>query len=77
MSDGTSQSSSGGSAGFDRTAGAQRWGEGGPEREKSRSLGPLVAAVLWSAAGTYDAVIWALAAVSLLSAISFYLTVKN
>ena len=43
----------------------------------SRSLGPLVAAVIWSAAGNYDAVIWALAAVSLLSAISFYLTVKN
>jgi len=42
MSDGTSQSSSGGSASFDRTAGAQRWGEGGPEREKSRSLGPLL-----------------------------------
>jgi hypothetical protein len=31
MSDGTSQSSSSaGSASFDRTAGAQRWGEGGP-----------------------------------------------
>jgi MFS family permease len=43
----------------------------------SRSLGPLVAAVIWSAAGSYDAVIWTLAAVSLLSAISFYLTVKN
>ena len=42
MSDGTSQSSSGGSASFDRTAGAQRWGEGGSEREKSRSLGPLL-----------------------------------
>ena len=43
MSDGTSQSSSSaGSASFDRTAGAQRWGEGGPERQKSKSLGPLL-----------------------------------
>ena len=42
MSDGTSQSSSNaGAAGFDRTAGAQRWGEGGPDRPKSRSLKPL------------------------------------
>lgn len=43
----------------------------------SRSLGPLVAAVIWSAAGSYDAVIWTLAAAGLLSAISFYLTVKT
>ena len=46
MSDGASQTSiaatDAGSASFDRTAGAQRWGEGGPEREKSRSLKPLV-----------------------------------
>ena len=45
MSDGASQSSTSGSAGsasFDRTAGAQRWGEGGPERAKSRSLKPLL-----------------------------------
>ncbi|HOZ28761.1 MAG TPA: ABC transporter transmembrane domain-containing protein, partial [Hyphomonadaceae bacterium] len=42
MSDGNSQSSTSGGASFDRTAGAQRWGEGGPEREKSRSLGPLL-----------------------------------
>ena len=46
MSDGNSQSSTtaigAGNAGFDRTAGAQRWGEGGPERAKSRSLGPLL-----------------------------------
>ena len=42
MSDGTSQSSSNaGAAGFDLTAGAQRWGEGGPDRPKSRSLKPL------------------------------------
>lgn len=43
MSDGTSQSSSSaGSASFDRTAGSQRWGEGGPDRPKSKSLGPLL-----------------------------------
>ncbi|HOY78673.1 MAG TPA: ABC transporter transmembrane domain-containing protein, partial [Hyphomonadaceae bacterium] len=46
MSDGNSQSSGSsagaGSAGFDRTAGAQRWGEGAPDRAKSRSLGPLL-----------------------------------
>ena len=42
MSDGNSQSSNSGGASFDRTAGAQRWGEGGLEREKSRSLGPLL-----------------------------------
>ena len=45
MSDGNSQSgqaSSAGNAGFDRTAGAQRWSEGGPERAKSRSLRPLM-----------------------------------
>ena len=45
MSDGNSQSApvqSAGSAGFDRTAGAQRWGEGGPDRAKSRSLKPLM-----------------------------------
>ena len=45
MSDGTSQSGQpapASDAGFDRTAGAQRWGEGGPERGKSRSLRPLM-----------------------------------
>jgi ATP-binding cassette subfamily B protein len=46
MSDGTGQAgaatSSAGDARFDRTAGAQRWGEGGPERAKSRSLRPLM-----------------------------------
>jgi ABC transport permease subunit len=46
MSDGSAQNSapasSAGTASFDRTAGAQRWGEGGPEREKSRSLKPLM-----------------------------------
>jgi ATP-binding cassette subfamily B protein len=41
MSDGNSQLQGDGSASFDRTAGAQRWGEGGPDRPKSRSLKPL------------------------------------
>lgn len=44
MSDGTSAPTpppSSGGAGFDRTAGSQRWGEGGPDRAKSRSLRPL------------------------------------
>ena len=43
----------------------------------SRSLGPLAAAFIWSAAGGYDAVIWTLAAVALVSVGSFYLAVKN
>ncbi len=38
MSDGSTQQN----ASFDRTAGAQRWGESGQERAKSRSLKPLV-----------------------------------
>jgi len=38
MSDGGGQEN----AGFDRTAGAQRWGEGSPERAKSKSLKPLL-----------------------------------
>lgn len=46
MSDGASQSAAVGaapaSAGFDRTAGAQRWGEGSPERAKAKSLRPLL-----------------------------------
>ncbi|MDB5808819.1 MAG: major facilitator superfamily 1 [Betaproteobacteria bacterium] len=43
----------------------------------SRSLGPLVAAVIWSAAGGYNAVIWTLAACAVLSAISFSFAVKH
>jgi MFS family permease len=43
----------------------------------SRALGPLVAAVIWSAAGGYDAVIWTLAAIGILSAVSFFLAVKT
>jgi MFS family permease len=42
----------------------------------SRSLGPLVAAFIWSAAGGYDAVLWALAAIGFVSLVSFYLAVK-
>ncbi len=46
MSDGASQSAAAAtapaSAGFDRTAGAQRWGEGSPERAKGKSLRPLL-----------------------------------
>jgi ATP-binding cassette, subfamily B, bacterial len=38
MSDGSTSEK----AQFDRTAGAQRWGEGGPERAKSKSLRPLL-----------------------------------
>lgn len=36
-------SSGPGAAEFDRTAGAQRWGEGGPERSRAKSLRPLLA----------------------------------
>jgi predicted MFS family arabinose efflux permease len=43
----------------------------------SRALGPLAAAVIWSAAGGYEAVIWTLAVVGLLSAVSFLLAVKT
>lgn len=43
----------------------------------ARSLGPLVAAVIWSTAGGYDAVIWTLLAVGLLSALSFYFALKR
>jgi hypothetical protein len=43
----------------------------------SRSLGPLVAAFIWSAAGGYDAVLWALAAIGFVSLVSFYLAVKR
>jgi MFS family permease len=43
----------------------------------SRALGPLIAAVIWSAAGGYGAVIWTLAAIGLVSAVSFILAVKT
>ncbi len=42
----------------------------------SRSIGPLIAAVIWSAAGGYDAVIWTLTAIGLVSAISFLLAIE-
>ena len=41
MSDGTSAPTPPAGAGFDRTAGAQRWGDNTPDRAKSRSLRPL------------------------------------
>lgn len=43
----------------------------------SRSLGPLFAAVVWSAAGGYGAVIWSLVAIAVLSAIAFVFAVKS
>jgi MFS family permease len=43
----------------------------------ARSLGPLVAAMIWSFAGGYEAVLWTLAAVGLLSAVSFHLALKS
>ncbi len=39
---GGAASSGAGGASFDRTAGAQRWSEGGPERGKGKSLRPLM-----------------------------------
>ena len=42
MSDGTSAPTPPAGAGFDRTAGAQRWGDNTPDRAKSRSLRPLM-----------------------------------
>ena len=43
----------------------------------SRALGPFVASMIWSAAGGYDAVIWTLAGVGLLSTVSFFLAVRK
>ncbi|MEO7727884.1 MAG: MFS transporter [Burkholderiales bacterium] len=43
----------------------------------SRSLGPLFGAVIWSAAGGYDAMIWTLAAIGVVSMFTFALAVKN
>jgi predicted MFS family arabinose efflux permease len=43
----------------------------------ARSLGPLVAAFIWSAAGGYAAVIWTLAAVGVVSAASFMVALKT
>ena len=43
----------------------------------ARSMGPLVAAMIWSFAGGYDAVIWTLAAVGLVSAFSFHFALKS
>ncbi len=43
----------------------------------SRSLGPLVGALIWSAAGGYDAMIWTLAAIGVVSTLSFACAVKS
>jgi predicted MFS family arabinose efflux permease len=43
----------------------------------ARSMGPLVAAMIWSFAGGYDAVIWTLAMVGLVSALSFHFALKS
>jgi MFS family permease len=43
----------------------------------SRSLGPLVAAFIWSAAGGYDVVLWTLAAIGFVSVVSFVLAVRK
>ena len=43
----------------------------------ARSMGPLVAAMIWSLAGGYDTVIWTLAAIGLLSAASFWFALKR
>jgi predicted MFS family arabinose efflux permease len=42
----------------------------------SRALGPLLAAMIWSVAGGYDAVILTLAAIAMLSAASFVFALK-
>jgi MFS family permease len=43
----------------------------------SRALGPLVASVIWSASGGYDAVLWALAVFGLFSLLSFFLVLAR
>jgi hypothetical protein len=43
----------------------------------SRALGPIAASLIWSASGGYDAVLWTLAALGLVSCLSFLLALKN
>lgn len=43
----------------------------------SRALGPIVASFIWSVAGGYDAVLWALAALGLVSCLGFYLALRR
>jgi predicted MFS family arabinose efflux permease len=43
----------------------------------SRALGPIAASLIWSASGGYDAVLWTLAALGLVSCLSFRLALKN
>jgi MFS family permease len=43
----------------------------------SRAFGPLVASIIWSAAGGYDAVLWVLTGFGLLSIAAFYLALRS
>jgi len=43
----------------------------------ARSMGPLVAAVIWSFAGGYAAVLWTLVAVGLVSTFSLHFALKR
>ena len=42
----------------------------------SRAVGPLVASLIWTATGSYDAVVWTLAAIGLIAVATFVLAVK-
>ena len=42
----------------------------------SRALGPLVASLIWTATGSYDAVVWTLAGIGLIAIATFALAVK-
>lgn len=43
----------------------------------SRALGPLIASLVWSSLGNYDAVLWILAAFALLAVVSFYISTRT
>lgn len=43
----------------------------------SRALGPIVASLIWSASGGYDAVLWVLAALGVLSCLSFFVALNR
>jgi MFS family permease len=42
----------------------------------SRAVGPLVASLIWTATGSYDAVVWTLAGIALIAIATFVLAVK-
>ena len=42
----------------------------------SRAVGPLVASLIWSATGSYEAVVWTLAGIGLIAIATFVLAVK-